>query len=135
MKRVTGIGGLFFRGKDPKALTEWYAKHLGITALGHSPWGPDDDAPLFEWRDKDDPEKLGYSVFSVFGEDATEFGPDAPSFVFNFRVDDLEGLLEQLRKEGVEIATEIMDYPYGRFAHIVDMEGNRIELWEPAEGF
>ena len=135
MKRVTGIGGLFFKGKDPKALTEWYAKHLGITALGHSPWGPDDDAPLFEWRDKDDPEKLSYSVLGVFNDDTDYFGPGDTPFMFNFRVDDLDALLAQLRAEGVEVLDKIEEYPYGRFAWIIDLEGNRIELWEPAEGF
>lgn len=135
MKRVTGIGGIFFRAKDPNALNAWYAKHLGITRLPHSPWGADDESPLFEWRDRDDPEKLAYTVFGVFDDDTEYFGPDRPAYMFNFRVDDLDMLLEQLRKEGVEVVSDIREYSYGRFAQIVDLEGNRVELWEPAEGF
>ena len=135
IKRVTGIGGIFFKGKDAKQLQAWYGKHLNINPLAHSPWGEDDDAPLFEWRDKDDPERKCYTVFSVFPEDTDDFGLSESSFMFNFRVDDLEALLAELAKEGIEQVGKIRDYEYGRFARINDPEGNQIELWEPAEGY
>ena len=135
MKRVTGIGGLFFKAKDPKALQDWYGEHLGIGPLPHGPWGADDEASLFEWRDKDDPARLAYSVFAAFPHDTDYFGPGNAGFMFNFRVDDLDGLLAELRKAGVEVLDKVETYPFGRFGWIVDPEGNRIELWEPAEGY
>ena len=131
-KRVTGVGGIFFKAKDAKALTDWYDKHLHISPLPHSPWGEDDDAPLFEWRDKDDPERKCYTVFAAFPEATNEFESD---FMFNFRVDDLDSVLAQLAEEGIHIEGEIREYPYGRFAYIRDPEGNRIDLWQPAKGF
>ena len=133
MKRVTGIGGLFFKSKNPGKLQEWYGKHLGIKPLPHSPWGDGDSAPLFEYRDKDDPARVCYAVFGLFEHDTDYFGPSP--FMFNFRVNDLDALLETLRQEGVHVAEEIRDYPYGRFVKITDPEGNMIELWEPAEGY
>lgn len=135
MKRVTGIGAIFFKANDPKTLQDWYGKHLGINPLPHSPWGEDDDAPLFEWRDLDDPDRKCYTVFAVFPEDTNDFDPSPSPFMFNFRVADLDALLADLRTEGVQIAEEIRTYDYGRFVKIVDPEGNAVELWEPAEGF
>ena len=131
-KRVTGIGGIFFKAKDAKGLSTWYDKHLNISPLPHSPWGADDEAPLFEWRDKDDPDKKCYTVFSTFPDDVEEFESE---FMFNFRVDDLAAVLAELAEEGIKQEGEIRDYSYGRFAYIRDPEGNKIELWQPAEGF
>ncbi|RMF79024.1 MAG: VOC family protein [Chloroflexi bacterium] len=135
MKRVQGIGGIFFKAKDPAKLEAWYDKHLGISTLSHSPWGADDTAPLFEWRDIDDAERKCYTVFGIFPADTDYFEPGTLPFMFNFRVDDLDAVLAALREEGVQIVGEIRDYVYGRFARIVDPEGNQIELWQPAEGF
>lgn len=135
MGRVQGIGGIFFQGKDPQSLQAWYGRHLGISPLPHSPWGPDDDAPLFEWRDKDNPDRTCFSVFNVASMESEEFQDNASPFMFNFRVADLDALLTDLRTAGVRIDGEIRSYPYGRFVHIFDPEGNKIELWEPAEGF
>ena len=135
MKRVQGIGGIFFKTQNPRQLQDWYDKHLGISPLPHSPWGKDDSAPLFEWRDKDDPSRTCYTVVGLFPQDTTYFDPGAAPFMVNFRVDDLDAVLEALRKEGVQIQGEIQTYAYGRFARIADPEGHQIELWEPAEGF
>ncbi len=131
-KRVKGIGGIFFKAKNPKDLLAWYSKHLGISPLPHSPWGPDDDAALFEYRNLDNPDQKNYAVFSASPEDSDEF--DKP-FMFNFRVDDLDTVLAELAEEGIEKDGDIQEYTYGRFVHLRDPEGNRIELWEPAEGF
>jgi predicted enzyme related to lactoylglutathione lyase len=133
-KRVTGIGGIFFKAKDPKQLQAWYDEHLNISPLPHSPWGKDDTSPLFEWRDLDNPDRKSYTVFGVFSEDS-EYFESTSSFMFNFRVKDLDAVLKELAKEDIQQEGEIRDYEYGRFAHISDPEGNLIELWEPAEGF
>ena len=135
MTRVQGIGGLFFKAKDPQALQAWYSEHLDISPLTTSPWGADDPASLFVWRDKDDPDRVCYAVFTPFPADTDYFGPGPQQFMFNFRVDDLDGMLAQLKEEGIELQGEIQSFPFGRFAHILDPEGNRVELWEPAKGF
>lgn len=124
MKRVTGIGGIFFKSKDPKALTDWYASHLGIP-LGE--YGQ----VMFEWRGAEDPTEEGVTVWSPFPEDTTYFEPTKAAFMVNYRVDDLDALLEALKAEGVVSDPKREDSEYGRFAWINDLEGNRIELWEP----
>lgn len=134
-KRVTGIGGIFFRSKDPSKLQAWYDKHLNISPLPHSPWGSGDDASLFEWRDLENPEKKAYSVFGIFPEDTDYFAPSSASFMFNFRVDDLDAVLAELAEEGIQQQGDVQELPFGRFARISDPEGHQIELWEPAEGF
>lgn len=120
-KRVTGIGGIFFKAHDREKLQQWYADHLGIR-----------DGPTFEWREKDDPERVGYTVWSVFQSDTTYFDPGTAPFMVNYRVADLDRLTELLRDEGIDV-TGPEDHPYGRFAWITDPEGNRIELWEPTD--
>lgn len=135
MKRVQGIGGIFFRARDPKKLQDWYDKHLGISPLPHSPWGEDDESPLFQWRDKDDPERMCYSVFGLFPTETDFFKPGDKNFMLNFRVDDLDGVLAELKKEGIAQHGDIKTYPFGRFARIIDPENNVVELWEPAKGF
>ena len=134
-KRVTGIGGIFFKAKDPAKLNHWYDKHLNISPLPDSPWGTDDDAPLFEWRDKDNPERKAYTVFGVFPDDTDYFEPGQGQFMFNFRVADLDAVLKALADEGIEQIGTTRELPFGRFARISDPEGNPIELWEPAAGF
>jgi predicted enzyme related to lactoylglutathione lyase len=123
MKRVTSIGGIFFKCNDPKAQREWYANHLGLTV--------DDYGTSFEWRKSDKPEEKGYSVWSTFKNDTDYFQPSQKEFMVNFRVEDLEALLEVLKKEGVQQVGQIQVFEYGKFAHIMDPEGNKIELWEP----
>jgi len=125
MKRATGIGGIFFKAKDPKKLGSWYEKHLGLKP------DPGTGAVTLPWREADDPEREGMTVWSVFKEDTKYFEPSRSPFMINYRVDDLDALLEALRAEGVEIDPKREDYDYGRFAWIMDPEGNRIELWEP----
>jgi len=125
MKRVTGIGGIFFKTQDPQALYQWYEKHLGI------PPASDGTSATFEWREVDDPEAKGMTVWSIFPRDTRYFDPSASPFMINYRVDDLDALLAALQEEGVQIDPHREDYDYGRFAWIMDPAGNRIELWEP----
>ena len=124
MKRVTGLGGIFFKARDPKALTEWYDQHLGVTP------GPDGSVML-RWREFDDPEREAYSVWAPFKEDTPYFKPSEKPFMVNFRVENLEKLLPLLEQEGVTVLPEREDGEFGRFAWVLDPEGNKIELWEP----
>lgn len=130
MRRVTGIGGIFFKAHDPKTMMDWYSKHLGI-----SPSSEDGETyAMFSWRDADDTAQLGSTVWSLFPQNTDYFGPGTSSCMVNYRVADLDGLLEQLRAEGVQVEEKIEEYEFGRFAWITDPEGNRIELWEPPKG-
>ncbi len=123
MARVTGLGGVFLRARDPKQLMAWYAEHLGIAP---TPWG----GVKFVWNDCPAPEGQGCTVWSLFREDAEYFDADQ-SVMLNFRVDDLKGLLEQLRANNVWIDPKQQDEKNGSFAWIKDGEGNRVELWQP----
>ena len=124
MRRVTGIGGVFFKAKDPKALYAWYEKHLGIQS--DPSWGA-----VFQWSEDGDPE--GCTAWAIFPADAKKFGDGPQTLMLNFRVENLDALLDELKKEDVWIdpKREGSD-DFGRFAWIRDPEGNRIELWEPA---
>jgi predicted enzyme related to lactoylglutathione lyase len=124
MKRVTGLGGIFFKADDPEKLYTWYEKHLGLQRQGQ-------EAVVFNWRQADDPEKSGMTIWSIFPKDTKYFDPSRSSFMMNSMVDDLEGLLAALRDGGVEVDPRREDYDYGRFAWIMNREGNCIELWEP----
>lgn len=125
MKKVTGIGGIFFKCKDPGKMKDWYKTHLGLDT--------NDYGATFEWREADDPTIKGATQWSPFGETTKYFAPSTKEFMINYRVADLEALVEELKKEGVTIVDEIESYDYGKFVHIVDMEGNKIELWEPKD--
>ncbi len=125
MKKVTGIGGIFFKCKDPNAMNEWYKTHLGFET---SPYGTS-----FEWREEQDSSKKGTTQWAPFSEDTTYFEPATKEFMINYRVENLEALVEELKKENVTILDEIQAFDYGKFIHILDMEGNKIELWEPAD--
>ena len=125
-KRVTGLGGVFFKCKDPEATKTWYQKHLGIAS--------DEHGGGFNWRLPDAPDKEGFTAWSPFAKESSYFQPSDKDYMFNYRVENLEALLAVLREEGVEIVGEIEEYPYGKFGWIMDPEGNKIELWEPAEG-
>lgn len=127
MKRVTGIGGLFIKAKNPKTMNEWYEKHLGLKPE------PGGSGVVLRWREFDNPDREGSTAWAVFENDSTYFDPSRAPFMINYRVDDLDALLEALRAEGVSIDPKRGDYPYGRFAWITDPEGNRIELWEPSK--
>ena len=124
-KKVTGSGGIFFKSDDPKLMREWYAKNLGIATT--------DYGATFDWLEKDDPKKEGSTSWSPFKEDTKYFEPSKKDFMINYRVEDLEGLVEDLKSNGVTIVDKIEDSPYGKFVHILDLEGNKIELWEPAK--
>ncbi len=123
MKKVTGIGGIFFKCADPKKMNEWYEKHLGIPVA--------DYGTMFEWRELDNPEKTGYTVWSPFPADTKYFDPSKKDFMINYRVENIEALVEELKNAGVKILDEITDSEYGKFVHILDPEGNSIELFEP----
>jgi len=122
-KRVTGIGGLFFKTKDPKAAKDWYKKHLGFNT--------DDYGSTFWWKDKEG--KDCSTQWSPFAEDTKYFEPSKKDFMFNYRVENLEALLKVLESEGVTIVGDMETYDYGKFAWILDNEGNKIELWEPID--
>lgn len=125
MKRVTGIGGIFFKCKDPSKIKEWYKTHLGFDT--------DEYGTNFEWRLASDSTKKGYTQWSPFNDSTKYFEPSTKDFMINYRVEDLEALVEELKKEGVTILDKIEIYEYGKFVHIIDIEGNKIELWEPID--
>jgi predicted enzyme related to lactoylglutathione lyase len=125
MKRVTGIGGIFFKSDDPEKLYQWYENHLGI----HRP--PDGTGAVFEWREVNDTQSKGMTVWSIFPRSTKYFAPSHSRFMINCRVENLGALLEALNEEGVQVDPHREDYDYGRFAWIMDLEGHRIELWEP----
>ena len=122
MKKVTGIGGIFFKCKDPENLKAWYGKHLGFEL---SEYGIN-----FEWRDAEDPDKKGSTVWSPFKESTKYFEPSSKPFMINYRVENIEGLVRQLKEDGVPVLDEIASFDYGKFVHILDPEDNKIELWE-----
>lgn len=123
LKRVTGIGGIFFKCKDPGKMREWYKTHLGLNTNQYG--------SVFEWRQATDSMQKGFTQWSPFKESTKYFEPSTKDFMINYRVADLTALLEQLRKEGVTITDTMATYSYGKFVHILDAEGNKIELWEP----
>lgn len=125
MKRVTGIGGIFLQADDPEKLYQWYEKHLGMQR------DPGSGSVVLEWREKEKPENEGQTVWALFEKSSKYFEPSRAPFMLNYRVDNLDGLLEALRAEGVAIDPKREDHEYGRFAWIIDPEGNKIELWEP----
>lgn len=127
MQRVTGIGGIFFKAKDPKALGAWYRDHLGIAV---EEWG----GAAFHWVSPENPSGTGTTIWSPFKEDTNYFAPSAASFMINYRVADLHALLAQLRAEGCEVDAKVEESDYGKFGWVVDPEGNKIELWEPPKG-
>ena len=123
MARVTGVGGVFLKARDPKALAGWYAKHLGVSL---SEYG----GANFEWTDEVPP-GTGATAWSTFPESTKYFGTGPQRTMINYRVDDLDALLVQLEAAGVEIDPKRDSGPYGKFAWITDPEGNRLELWQP----
>ncbi|MBX3372885.1 MAG: hypothetical protein KF817_03560 [Phycisphaeraceae bacterium] len=126
MKRVTGIGGIFFKARDPRALAEWYQKHLGMNLEA---WG----GVVFRWAD-DSPAGTGTTIWSPFNEDTDHFAPSTASFMVNFRVADLRALVEALRTEGCQVDEKVDESEYGIFGWVIDPEGNKVELWQPPAG-
>jgi len=126
MKKVTGIGGIFFKCKDPNKMNEWYKTHLGFDT---SPYGT-----TFEWKQGEDTTNKGLTQWCPFAETTKYFEPSTKDFMINYRVENLEALVEQLKNEGVTIVDKIEASDYGKFVHIIDVEGNKVELWEPNDG-
>lgn len=122
MAKVTGIGGIFFKCKNPEQVRNWYSEMLGLKT--------DQYGTSFEWRQSQHPDQKGFTVWGPFSESTEYFKPSEKEFMINLRVDNLKELLEELKEQGVEIIGEIEEYEYGLFAHIVDPEGTKIELWE-----
>ena len=122
-KRVTGIGGIFFKVKDPNATKSWYQKHLGLNT--------DKYGTAFEWRSAEQPESKGFTQWSPMQDTTDYFLPSQKEFMINYRVEDLESLVAELKKEGVQILDEIQTFEYGKFVHILDPDEHAIELWEP----
>jgi uncharacterized protein YndB with AHSA1/START domain/predicted enzyme related to lactoylglutathione lyase len=122
-EKVTGLGGIFFKSKNPAALKEWYASHLGLTL---NPYGA-----TFEWCKTNDTTQKNYTQWSPFAADTKYFEPATTDFMLNYTVADLEALLVDLRQANITILDEIETYDFGKFLHILDIEGNKVELWEP----
>lgn len=125
MKRVTGIGGIFFKSADPKKLGNWYSEHLGLEV---SDWG----GAVFQWGGADSPP--GMTIWSPFAQDTKYMEPSSASFMVNFRVADLDTLLVTLRNEGYNVVEKTETSEHGKFGWVIDPEGNKIELWEPPAG-
>ena len=127
MKRVTGIGGIFFKGKDPVALRAWYQKHLGIDV---QEWG----GAAFSWTDADGNPTTGTTIWTVSDAASDYFAPSTSSFMINYRVADLHALVQVLRAEGCNVMEKTEESEYGKFGWVIDPEGNKVELWEPPHG-
>lgn len=127
MKRVTGIGGIFFTGKDPPALRAWYKRYLGIDVQD---WG----GTSFNWTDADGKATDGTTAWSIGAEERPAVGEATGSFMINYRVDNLAALVSALRAEGCQVLDEIDESDFGRFGWVIDPEGNKVELWEPPVG-
>jgi predicted enzyme related to lactoylglutathione lyase len=123
MKKVTGIGGVFFKCKNPDKMKEWYKQNLGLQTDAYG--------TNFEWRLADSPDKKGFTQWGPFAQDSRYMQPSLKEFMINYRVADIESLVEDLRKNGIQVLDEIEVFEYGKFVHLLDPEGNKIELWEP----
>jgi len=126
MRRVTGIGGIFFKAKDPAGLGAWYNQHLGIDV---QPWG----GAAFDWVDAEGKPAGGTTAWSVF-PDGDQFAPGTSSFMINYRVEDLNALIAALKAEGCNVLDKIDESEYGKFGWVIDPEGNKVELWQPPAG-
>ncbi len=127
MKRVTGIGGIFFKAKDAPALRAWYKRQLGIDV---QEWG----GAAFEWTDAGGKPAAGTTAWLIDPQESQHFAPSQAPFMVNYRVDDLRGLVNALKEEGCNVIDKIDESEYGIFAWVIDPEGNKVELWEPPEG-
>lgn len=127
MKRVTGVGGIFFKARDPKALGAWYKRHLGVDVQD---WG----GATFDWVDGDGKPVAGTTAWLITSTGSKKFAPGTATFMVNYRVADLVALIQALRDEGCNVVDEVQDSEYGKFGWVIDPEGNKIELWEPPAG-
>jgi predicted enzyme related to lactoylglutathione lyase len=127
MKRVTGIGGIFFKAKDATALRAWYKTHLGIDVQS---WG----GAAFDWADSEGKPVAGTTAWSINSAESEHFAPSTAPFMVNYRVDDLLSLLKALRDEGCNVLEKVDDSEFGKFGWVIDPEGNKVELWEPPAG-
>ena len=127
MQRVTGIGGIFFKAKDPKALRAWYQQHLGIDV---QVWG----GAAFRWTDDDGKPVAGTTAWNIASAESDYFAPSSAPFMVNVRVADVRALVAALREEGCNVLDKVDESEYGKFAWVVDPEGNKVELWEPPAG-
>jgi predicted enzyme related to lactoylglutathione lyase len=127
MKRVTGIGGIFFKAKDAPALQAWYKRHLGIDV---QEWG----GTAFTWTDGEGKPVAGTTIWSIGSAQGDQFAPSTATFMVNYRVEDLHVLVKVLREEGCNVLEKIDDSEYGKFAWVIDPEGNKVELWQPPAG-
>ena len=127
MRRVSGIGGIFFKAKDPARLREWYRIHLGIEI---QEWG----GAAFEWQGAANPSGGGTTVWNVFEESSSYFAPSHAAFMINYRVQDLHAVLAALRNEGCQVDDKVDESEFGKFGWVMDPEGNRVELWQPPVG-
>ncbi|RED97963.1 VOC family protein [Marinoscillum furvescens] len=123
--KVTGLGGIFFKCSDPEATKNWYHEHLGLAT--------DQYGSTFEFRNTHQPDQINYLQWSPFNADTDYFEPSQKEFMINYRVQNIEGLVEKLRAAGVTICDEIEAFDYGKFVHILDPNGQKIELWEPVD--
>ncbi|MDR3610879.1 MAG: hypothetical protein P4L27_09975 [Ignavibacteriaceae bacterium] len=123
MKKVTGIGGIFFKCKDPNKMKEWYKRNLGFNT--------DQYGTVFEWRQGADSTQKGFTLWTPFTEKTKYFEPSTKDFMINYRVENLEALVEELKKNGVTVVDTIETVEYGKFVHILDVEETKVELWEP----
>lgn len=121
--KVTGIGGIFFFSDNPQQTREWYAKNLGLET--------NDYGSTFEFRNINKPEEINQLQWSPFKKGSEYFAPSKKEFMINYRVNNIEGLVDKLKENGVTIVDEIQTFDYGKFVHIMDSEGNKLELWEP----
>ncbi len=121
--RAVGLGGVFFRARNPGKLSEWYRRHLGLKTTQNT--------ALFTWRSPKASKRLGHTVWALFPADTPYFRNTRKQFMINYRVKDLERVVAKLRKERVKTAGKVEDSKYGRFAWVCDPEGNWLELWEP----
>jgi len=127
-ERVTGIGGVFFKARDPKALGAWYREKLGVAMKGGA-------FAVFQWRERDDSARVGATAWSLFRSDSKYFAPSEASFMVDYRVRDLDRMLAQLKALGVVVDPKVSTDVNGKFGWVMDPEGNKIELWEPKAGY
>jgi len=125
--KVTGIGGIFFQSANPQETAEWYGKNLGLAI--------DNYGSPFEFRNANRPDEINYLRWSLFEENTDYFSPSEKKFMINYRVQNIEGLVKKLRINGVTIVDDIEEFEYGKFVHIMDPDGNKIELWKPVDSF
>ncbi|MFY0674332.1 MAG: VOC family protein [Bacteroidia bacterium] len=123
--KITGIGGIFFKCDDPDKMREWYGATFGFET--------DEYGAMFKSKDFEKPEKTNYLQWSTMSRNSKYFAPSKSQFMVNYRVENIEALVEQLKSDGVEVVDEIEEFDYGKFVHVLDPEGNKVELWEPID--